>query len=303
MGKSAPIISDYAWRKPPKDIEWHYVINQVKYVEELIDKVELAYDSDLDATIPLLARYYRNYKGFSKEKSENLVYEHIEKWFWKELDRPPMSECSVLLTRISHACSNRRYKNCHGYKPLRDFDGINVTVGEIETIKQLDDLKHQELLFCILCFTKMYNETNRRQGRKVNNLYYVDTNVLRRCCGWKKNEGKEVPLVMQELIERELIGIIDNKDKYAFLSQNRQPICTEQCKIVDDDSEVYLYIDNFDTLGLTWQFILGNSKVKKCECGRYFQVNSNAQKKCPRCGYANPKPKKKKKIKKLKKTQ
>ena len=57
-----------------------------------------------------------------------------------------------------------------------------------------------------------------------------------------------------------------------------------------------MFIDNFDTLNLTWEFILGNSKIKKCECGRYFQKKCNAQKKCPLCGNTSskikePKPK------------
>lgn len=287
--KNLPIINGNEWRTPPKDIEWHYIINQVKYVEQLIKDQELAYDNDIQQTIALLARYYRNYKGFSLEKSKELVHEHIRVCFIKLFGREPMNEITDISRSIEQACSTRRYKRCHGYKPLRDFDGVSITQQEIDTIKQLDSLQEQQLLFGILCFTKMYDEMNRREGRKINHLYYVDSCVLRRCIGWKRGYEEQMQEIMSKFHDCKYIGITKNYDKFQFLSANRQPLYTERCNIVDDDGEEVLFIDNFDTLNLTWEFILGNSKIKKCECGRYFQKKCNAQKKCPLCGNTSPK--------------
>ncbi|MBQ8413497.1 MAG: hypothetical protein IJX12_07845, partial [Lachnospiraceae bacterium] len=187
-------------------------------------------------------------------------------------------------------------------KPLRDFDGVSITQTEIDYIKELESLEEQEVAFTCLCFTKMYNETNRRQGRKINNLFYVDATVLRRCMGWKRGTKDRVDEVFRSLVDKGLFGFIENRDKYEqFTGKSNQPFITRQCKFVSDDEEV-LYVDNFDTLGLTWQYLLGNKKVKKCECGRYFEVASNRQKKCKKC---NPKVQKSKKksLKKMRKRQ
>ena len=284
MSKHLPVLNGYEWRKPPKDIEYHYIINQVKYVEDLIARGELAYDTDWGATIELLARYYRNYKQLPKKECEALIYNYINEYSIRELDHEIISSSGSFLRIISNACSTKRYSNCHGYKPLRDFDGISITKQEVETIKQLNSLEEQEVLFGILCFTKMYNETNRRQGRKINNLYYVEINVLRHCIGWKRTQKDRLIEIISDLIECGFLGIINNKDKYYFLSSNRQPICTYKCNVVNDDSEEILFIDNFDTLGLAWQYILGNKKIKRCSCGRYFYMKSNRQYKCPLCG-------------------
>lgn len=292
--KNTMILNGYEYSKPPKDVEWHYIINQVRYVEELIQNRELAYDCDMEQTIALLARYYRNYKQLTKEESEQLVYEHIRQWFIKELEREPLNEYTPIMKSISAACSTRRYKNCHGYKPLRDFDGISVTQKEIDTIKQLDSPQEQELLFGILCFTKMYDEMNRREGRKVNHLFYPEACVLRRCIGWKRVSEQQLQETMSQLMDCGYVGVIENRDKFQFLAQNRQPLYTKKCNIVDDEGEPILFVDNFDTLNLTWQFLLGNDKIKKCECGRYFQPKCNAQKKCPLCGNTSTQAKPKK---------
>jgi hypothetical protein len=286
--KNLPLLNGYEWRKPPKDIEFHFVINQVKYVEDLIAKSELAYDNDYAATIELLARYYRNYKQLPKNECEKLIYKYLNDYNIKVFGHGIIGNCSLYEKTISAACSTRRYSNCHGYKPLRDFDGISITKKEIETIQHLDSLQEQEVLFGVLCFTKMYNEMNKQQGRKINNLYYMESNVLRRCIGWKRNQKEQLFKVTSDLIERGFIGFIENRDKYSFLCDNRQPICTYQCNIVDYDEEAVLFIDNFDTLGLTLQFILGNKKIKKCACGRYFHMKSNRQYKCPLCGGTSP---------------
>ena len=286
--KNLPIFNGYEWRKPPKDIEYHYIINQVKYVEGLIASGGVAYDNDIKATIELLARYYRNYKQLPKGLCERLIFNHINDYYLKAIDSELIGNYSMYEKIISAACSTRRYSNCHGYKPLRDFDGISITQKEIETIKQLKSLQLQEVLFGVLCFTKMYNEMNRRQGRKVNNLYYIEDNVLRHCVGWKRTQKEQLSNTLTELVDCGFIGFVNNKDRFFFLNANRQPFCTRQCNIVDDESEAAIYIDNFDTLDLTWQFILGNAKVKKCACGRYFHVKGNNQRKCPLCGGTSP---------------
>ena len=289
------MYSQYAYRKAPTDLEYHYIINEVKYIEDVMDNLELAYDNDLKATINLMARYYRNYKGLEKGVSENHILEYIIRYYREKLDTELISGFTSVYKRIQHACSCQRFKDNQGYKPLRDFDGVSITQKEIDTIKELDTLEEQEVAFAILCFTKMYNETNRRQGRKINNLFYVDISVIRRCIGWKKGTKNEVALTMNKLKEKGLLDVIENRDKYGdAMCKTRQPFITNQCKFVDDGEEV-LFVDCFDTLNLTWQFILGKKTVKKCACGRYFDANSNRQKQCRKCNpkISEKKPKKK----------
>lgn len=300
--KNLPMISEYAYRKAPSNLEWHFIINEVAYVEGFMSSLELAYDDDESATINLLARYYRNYKGLEKAVCDDLILKYIQKYYQEKLDRELFNHVSWVIKKIKRATSCRHYADNQGRKPLRDFDGVSITQAEIDYIKRLDTLEEQEVAFACLCFTKMYNETNRRQGRKINNLFYVDATVLRRCMGWKRGTKDRVDEVYRHLVDKDAFGWIDNRDKYEFVcGTTRQPFITRQCKFVDDGEEV-LFIDCFDTLGLTWQYLLGNKKVKKCDCGRYFEAASNRQKKCKRC---NPKVQKSKKksLRKLRKRQ
>jgi hypothetical protein len=300
MAKNIPIIPEYAYRKAPKDIDWHFIINEVKYVEDFMSRLELAYDEDIPSTISLLARYYRNYKGFEKAVCDDLILDYIQRYYREKMDSELVGDFSYTLKKIQHATSLKHYSDNHGGKPLRDFDGIYITQEEIDKIWDLRSLEEQEVLFACLCFTKMYNETNRRQGRKINNLFYVSTPVLRRCIGWKKGTNDKLEETMKSLMDKGYLGFVENRDKYErIIGRTNQPFVTRQCKIVSEGENV-LFIDNFDTLGLAWQFISGNKTVKKCDCGRYFQVTSNRQKKCKKC---NPKVQKsrKKSLKKMRK--
>lgn len=287
--KNLPMYSEYAYRKPPKDNEFHFIINQVKYIEEFMAKGELAYDNDESATIELLARYYRNYKSLPKNECEELIYQYLNDYYIKTFGQEILNNCGKVVDAISNACSYRRYNTCHGYKPLRDFDGIWITQKEINTIKQLENIEEQELLFGVLCFTKMYDENNRRNMRKVNHLWYVENSVLRRCIGWKKGTVNKVEAMLADFYDRGLVSLIENRDKYELFIPNRQPIFSNQCCIVDDEGEGVVYLDNFDTLGLVWKKILGQKNIKQCVCGRYFETCSNRQKYCPKCGGNKPK--------------
>lgn len=282
--KNLPLISPYAYRKPPKDIDFHFIINEAKYVEDLIDNRKLAYDNDVFSTIKLLARYYRNYKGLSKSDAEDKIFY----WLFQ------ICPSSWIVTEIDKACSANRLRYGQAGLPLRDFDGVYVTKKEIDTIKQLDSLEEQQLLFTIVCFTRMYNESNRRNDRKINNLFYVENSVLRRCAGFKK--GYKIDTLLNSLYDKGYLGFVNNRDKYFYVKPSRQPMYSRQCCIVDNEGENYFYVDNFDRLDLTYRMILGDKKVKQCECGRYFEANSNRQKKCKRCN-----PKTEKKVRKHKK--
>lgn len=291
--KNLPLYNPYAFRKAPKDIEFHYIINQVKYIEDFISRGELAYDNDEEATISLLARYYRNYKGFEKYICEIIIYNYIEDYYKRLLGVEVIGDAGNLIGRISKACSMRRYRNNHSYKSLRDFDGVYITKNEMETIMKLSG-EEQEVLFACLCFTKMYNEHNRRQGRKINNLFYVSDSVLRRVLGWKRGTADKIHYIINNLAEKGYISHVINRDKYEDFRGTLQPMFTPQCLIVDDDSEQLLFIDNFDCLHLTLRFILGDKKVKKCECGRYFEADSNRRVKCHKCSPSRNRPKKRK---------
>ena len=299
--KNLPMIPEYAYRKAPTDLEWHFIINEVAYVEGFMSRLELAYDEDESATINLLARYYRNYKGLEKAVCDDLIYKYIERYYQEKLDRELYNHTAWLIKKIGRATSCAHYADNHGRKPLRDFDGVSITQTEIDYISKLEDFEEQEVLFACLCFTKMYNEMNKRQGRKVNNLFYVDSTVLRRCIGWKRGTKEHVDEVIRSLADKGHISWVENRDKYeSILGRTAQPFITKQCNAVSEGEEV-LFVDCFDTLGLTWRFLLGDKTVKKCECGRYFEVASNRQKKCKKC---NPKVQKSKKksLKKMGKT-
>lgn len=280
------LFNYHEMRKNPKDTEWHYVINQVAYVEECLAKGKMLYDDDPLETIRMLARYYRNYKGLPLHVAENKVIKFMQ------LVEDDQQKFYVM---IEHACSTRRYPDCEGYKPLRDFDGIYITQAELDSIKELTDKKEQQVLFACLCFTKMYNETKRRHGRKQNNLFYASETIIRRSIGWKKNTQQEVVDVMSSLYAKGKLSTINNvRNPYGFYKSN-QPLYTNQCLIVDNDSEKILYLDNFDTLNLVLEKLLGNKKIKQCSCGRYFEANSNRQQKCVACGGNPPKKKTNKK--------
>ena len=233
--KNLPMFSKYAYRNAPKDIDWHFIINEVAYVEKMMENLELAYDDDENATISLLARYYRNYKGLDKAVCDDLIYKYIDRYYEEKSVIGIAGRCGSIVKNISRATSCAHYANNHGRKPLRDFDGVSITQNEIDYIKQFESLEEQEVAFTCLCFTKMYNETNKRQGRKINNLFYVDATVLRRCMGWKRGTQDKVDDVYRDLVDKQAFGWIENRDKYeAIIGKTTQPFMTRQCNFVDD---------------------------------------------------------------------
>lgn len=265
-------ISPHAYKTPPKDINFHFIINQVKYIEGLLANNKLAYDDDVVATINLLARYYRNYKGMNKPAAEDIIYEFISGIY----DAP------WLCLEIMKACSANPLTGGQAYKALRNVDGVWITQKEIETIKQQAE-EEQSLLFSILCFAKLFDAHNKNIGRDVKHLFYVEDSVLRRAAGFKK--GTKLDDLLHNLYNKGLIDFVENHDKYKGIKPNRQPTYSRQCCIVDE-GEPCFYVDNFDALHLTWRMILGDKKIGQCECGKYFEKNSNRQKKCKKC---NPK--------------
>ena len=233
------------------------VLNEKKHAEYIIGKGEVS--NKPNSTLFLLGKYYRQNKKLNKEQTFNKLNEFMEKNY-KNYNSATWED---IIEDIS--------KKANKY-PLREIDYIEITQSEIDTIRNICNIKYEKLLFTMLCYSKLYNKISDKNN------------------GWVNTDIKEVFRVAR-------VTVRYRNDKFLYLNDletaglisfsNKNDNLNLRITFVDDNSEAVLKVDDFRELGYEYLNYIGDGKFIRCECCkrlvRVINKFDSSTKYCSKC--------------------
>lgn len=230
------------------------VLNEKKQAEYIIEKGEVG--NKPTSTLFLLAKYYRQKENLNKEQTFNKLNEFMENNY-KNYNSATWED---IIEDIS--------KKANKY-PLREIDYIEITKSEIDTIRNICNIKYEKLLFTMLCYAKLYNKISDKNKGWVN----TDIKELFRVARVSVRYRNDKFLYLNDL---ETAGLISFSNKNDNLNL--------RVTFVDNNSDTVLKIDDFRELGYEYLNYIGDGKFIRCECcKKLIRKKSNKQKYCTDC--------------------
>ena len=230
------------------------VLNEKKQAEYIIEKGEVG--NKPTSTLFLLAKYYRQKENLNKEQTFNKLNEFMENNY-KNYNSATWED---IIEDIS--------KKANKY-PLREIDYIEITKSEIDTIRNICNIKYEKLLFTMLCYAKLYNKISDKNNGWVN----TDIKELFRVARVSVRYRNDKFLYLNDL---ETAGLISFSNKNDNLNL--------RVTFVDNNSDTVLRIDDFRELGYEYLNYIGDGKFIRCECcKKLIRKKSNKQKYCTDC--------------------
>ena len=212
------------------------VLNEKKQAEYIIEKGEVG--NKPTSTLFLLAKYYRQKENLNKEQTFNKLNEFMEKNY-KNYNSATWED---IIEDIS--------KKANKY-PLREINHIEITKSEIDTIRNVCNIKYEKLLFTMLCYAKLYNKISDKNN------------------GWVNTDIKELYRVARVTVKY-------RKDKFLFLNDiertglisfsNKNDNLNLKINFIDMNNDSILDINDFRELGYEYLNYIGEGKFIRCKC-------------------------------------
>ena len=232
------------------------ILNEEKYAKELLTGQNDTVKS-IRQKIDLIARY--NYHVMNKKADES--YTSIVKWLEKHHEI--FSEQTY--SNVISDCIKKAAK-----RPFYHIDTIKITKKEVETIAAQDNLRHEKILFVLLCMAKQqkvaYGFDNGLVSYKITDLF--------------KAARVSVPVderenILHELFKAGLIGLpMKNDTKCLFV------------KFMDESDDVVLSLSEQDCGELAYAYLhhTGKAKVFRCsKCGKLIKQSKKYGDLCKGC--------------------
>jgi hypothetical protein len=232
------------------------ILNEEKYAKELLTGQNDTVKS-IRQKIDLIARY--NYHVMNKNADES--YTSIVKWLEKHHEI--FSEQTY--SNVISDCIKKAAK-----RPFYHIDTIKITKKEVETIAAQDNLRHEKILFVLLCMAKQqkvaYGFDNGLVSYKITDLF--------------KAARVSVPVderenILHELFKAGLIGLpMKNDTKCLFV------------KFMDESDDVVLSLSEQDCGELAYAYLhhTGKAKVFRCsKCGKLIKQSKKYGELCKGC--------------------
>ena len=233
------------------------VLNEKKQAEYIIEKGEVG--NKPTSTLFLLAKYYRQKENLNKEQTFNKLNEFMENNY-KNYNSATWED---IIEDIS--------KKANKY-PLREIDYIEITKSEIDTIRNVCNIKYEKLVFTMLCYAKLYNKISDKNNGWVN----TDIKELFRVARVSVKYRNDKFLYLNDL---ETAGLISFSNKNDNLNL--------RVTFIDDDSETILRVDDFRELGYEYLNHIGDGKFIRCKCCKMLvkkkSNNDRSTKYCNNC--------------------
>ena len=232
------------------------ILNEEKYAKELLTGQNDSVKS-IRQKIDLIARY--NCHVMNKKADES--YTSIVKWLEKHHEI--FSEQTY--SNVISDCIKKAAK-----RPFYYIDAIKITKKEMEIIAAQDNLRHEKILFVLLCMAKQqkvaYGFDNGLVSYKITDLF--------------KTARVSVPVeerenILHELLKAGLIGLpMKNDTKCLFV------------KFVDESEDVALSLNEQDCGELAYAYLhfTGKAKVSRCsKCGKLIKQSKKYGNLCKGC--------------------
>ena len=233
------------------------ILNEEKYARDVLtgqrDDVK-----SIRQKIDLIARY--NHHVLHKNGDDS--YSSIVKWLEKHHDI--FSEQGY--SKIISDCIKKAVK-----RPFYHVDSVKITKNEIEIITSQDNLRHEKILFVLLCMAKIQKAS---YGFDNGLISYNITDVF-------KTARVSVPVnerenILHNLLKLDLIGLpIKNDTKCLFV------------KFMDESEEdIVLELNEQDCGELAYAYLkyTGKSKISRCsKCGKLIKQSKKFGDMCKGC--------------------
>lgn len=237
------------------------ILNEEKFAKELLTGQNDSVKS-IRQKIDLIARY--NCHVMNKKADES--YTSIVKWLEKHHEI--FSEQTY--SNVISDCIKRAAK-----RPFYHINAIKITKKEIETITAQDNLRHEKILFVLLCMAKQqkvaYGFDNGLVSYKITDLF--------------KAARVSVPVderenILHELLKAGLIGLpMKNDTKCLFV------------KFMDESDDIALELSEQDCSELAYAYLhhTGKAKVFRCsKCGKLIKQSKKYGELCKGCQGGTP---------------
>lgn len=224
------------------------ILNEEKYAKDLLTGQNDTIKSIVQK-IDLIARY--NHHILHKNNNES--YTSIVKWLEKHHDI--FSEQTY--SHVISDCIKKATK-----RPFYHIERIKITKKEIETIASQENLRHEKILFVLLCMAKQqkvaYGFDNGLVSYKITDLF--------------KTARVSVPVeerenILHELLKAGLIGLpMKNDTKCLFV------------KFIDESDDIALELDEQDCGELAYAYLHFTDKAKVSRCSKCGKLIKQSQK-------------------------
>lgn len=232
------------------------ILNEEKYAKDLLtgqnDNIK-----SIVQKIDLIARY--NCHVLCKNSNES--YTSIVKWLEKHHEIFSEQTYSNIISDCIKKASKR---------PFYHIERIKITKKEIETIVAQDNLRHEKILFVLLCMAKQqkvaYGFDSGLVSYKITDLF--------------KTARVSVPVeerenILHELFKAGLIGLpMKNDTKCLFV------------KFMDESEDIALELNEQDCGELAYAYLnfTGKAKVLRCsKCGKLIKQSKKYGNLCKGC--------------------
>lgn len=233
------------------------ILNEEKYARDVLT----GYRDDIKSIrqkIDLIARY--NHHVLHKSGDDS--YSSIVKWLEKHHDI--FSEHGY--SKIISDCIKKAAK-----RPFYHVDSVKITKNEMDIITSQDNLRHEKILFVLLCMAKVQKASC---GFDNGLISYNITDVF-------KIARVSVPVderedILHKLLKVDLIGLpVKNDTKCLFI------------KFMDESEEdIVLELNEQDCGELAYAYLqyTGKSKVSRCsKCGKLIKQSKKFGDLCKGC--------------------
>lgn len=233
------------------------ILNEEKYAKDIL----MGQRDDVKSVrqkIDLIARY--NHHVLHKNSDDS--YSSIIKWLEKHHDI--FSEHGY--SKIISDCIKKAVK-----RPFYNVDSVKITQKEMELIAKQNNLRHEKILFVLLCMAKAQRDSYGFDNGLVS---YNITELF-------KTARVSVPVderenILHEFLKTGLIGLpVKNDTKCLFV------------KFVDDtEDDVVLELNEQDCGELAYAYLkyTGKGKITRCsKCGKLIKKSQKFGDMCKGC--------------------
>lgn len=234
------------------------ILDEVKRAEEILDSGDIG--NKPSATLFLLAKYYRKHIGYNQKDTISKLNDFMKKNY------PDYNY--VLWENIIENISRNSIKF-----GLRQVESIGVTKKELDTIKLLNNLDQEKLVFTMLCYAKVYNESNLNNNNWVNCSISELFKIARVSVKYKNDKM----YMLNDIKNNLLIESKDNNNndiKLSLISYSKKNDNKNiKLNFIDECKEHVLCIDDFRELGYEYLLYLGENYSRCEKCGVLFKQN------------------------------